>query len=185
MSAAARSSATEPQTLWRPPEIGSSALAASDRAGVVDTASTSSRRARAFDHERAGTVVQEGGIGVARGAGDRRVALVTGAADRVEALVARPHRACLVVQVPRQHLRLEQFEKAGRVQSPRIGQHGIRAVRAPAATAAIDEGTEIRIDDLDTIDWTGGAARFGGAGAIHAGSATPGIDAADGSARDA
>jgi hypothetical protein len=64
-----------------------------------------------FLHEGAAAVMQEGDVRVARDAAHHSVDLMAGAADGVEAFVARTHGAGLDVLVPREHLRLEQLKE--------------------------------------------------------------------------
>ncbi len=69
--------------------------------------------ARAFHHERPGAIVEKRRIAGAHGTRHRRVPFMAGAADGVEPLVARTHVPCLEIQMPREHLRIEQLAQRG------------------------------------------------------------------------
>ena len=118
-------SGTLPNTLWRPPAIGSS------RDATMPSRMSNTRRLarhllRALAEERARPVVEEREVvGTERG-GDRGVPFVAGAADRVEPDVLRLEVAGFEVEVSRLELRIHEDPEGHGATEP-----GARAGRGP------------------------------------------------------
>ena len=99
-----------PHTLWRPPDAGSSLLAAKLSAESM-IGSMPGQFTETFRHERAGTVMQERGIGMTRQPRDHRVAFVAARSDRVEHLVLHAQHARHQIEMTADQLRIEQFDE--------------------------------------------------------------------------
>ena len=141
-----------PQTLCRPPEIGSSLLAAKLSAeSMIGSMPGNLRKRSAMKPPR--TVMQERRIGMPRQARDHRVALVARGTDRVEDLLLHAQHPRHQVEVARDQLRFEQLEEvaSGAARCPAAPARPARLARRAAVPAA-HELDEVLVADLGAVD---------------------------------
>ncbi len=113
--------------------------------------------ARAFDHEGAGAIVQECGVGMPAGPRQQRVAFMAGRPDGIEDLVLHAQYARHQVQLAAGQLRIEQLTEGGRAE--RAARQDRRVRRRTCARCA--SPATHRVEEI-------GVAHFGAVEHAHA-----------------